>query len=69
MCLAQCVHLCVIVCMCLLTTRCAQTFTDAYRSPLSVIFIDDIERIIEYTPIGHRYGGALCDMVGYVLVW
>lgn len=32
----------------------SQVFSDAYRSPLSVIFIDDIERIIEYTPIGHR---------------
>jgi vesicle-fusing ATPase len=31
-----------------------KVFNDAYRSPLSVIFIDDIERIIEYTPIGHR---------------
>lgn len=37
----------------------AQVFTDAYRSPLSVIFIDDIERLIEYTPIGHRFSNQV----------
>lgn len=36
-----------------------KVFTDAYRSPLSVIFIDDIERIIEYTPIGHRFSNQV----------
>eukprot|EP00604_Paraphysomonas_vestita_P003164 CAMPEP_0174821090 /NCGR_PEP_ID=MMETSP1107-20130205/5376_1 /TAXON_ID=36770 /ORGANISM="Paraphysomonas vestita, Strain GFlagA" /LENGTH=659 /DNA_ID=CAMNT_0016037761 /DNA_START=370 /DNA_END=2349 /DNA_ORIENTATION=- len=34
-------------------------FNDAYRSPLSFIFIDDIERIIEYTPIGHRFSNQV----------
>ena len=36
-----------------------QTFSDAYRSPLSVIFIDDIERIIEYTPVGCRFSNSV----------
>ena len=36
-----------------------QTFADAYRSPLSVIFIDDIERIIEYTPVGCRFSNSV----------
>jgi len=36
-----------------------QTFSDAYRSPLSVIFIDDIERIIEYTPVGQRFSNSV----------
>ena len=42
--------------------RCAsllKTFTDSYRSPLSIIFIDDIERIIEYTPVGHRFSNSV----------
>lgn len=37
--------------------RCNQLmkiFSDSYRSPLSIIVLDDIERIIEYTPVGHR---------------
>lgn len=36
-----------------------QNFSDAYRSPLSVIFIDDIERIIEYTPVGCRFSNSV----------
>ena len=36
-----------------------KTFSDAYRSPLSVIFIDDIERIIEYTPVGCRFSNSV----------
>lgn len=32
-----------------------RTFVDSYKSPLSIIFIDDIERIIEYTPSGPRF--------------
>lgn len=31
------------------------TFKDSYKSALSIIFIDDIERIIEYTPSGPRF--------------
>ena len=29
-----------------------KVFLDSYKSPLLLIFIDDIERIIEYVPIG-----------------
>jgi vesicle-fusing ATPase len=32
-----------------------KTFQDAYRSPLSVIVIDCIERILDYVPIGPRF--------------
>lgn len=28
----------------------AQAFNDAYKSPLSVLVVDDIERLIEYVP-------------------
>lgn len=34
-------------------------FTDSYKSPLSIIFIDDIERIIEYTPVGQRFSNSV----------
>lgn len=33
---------------------CFQVFDDAYKSKLSCIVIDDIERIIEWVPIGAR---------------
>ncbi len=32
-----------------------ETFVDAYRSPLSVIILDDIEKLIEYVKIGPRF--------------
>jgi vesicle-fusing ATPase len=34
-------------------------FTDSYRSEKSIIFIDDIERILEYSPVGPRYSNAV----------
>lgn len=33
----------------------AKIFNDAYRSPLSLIVIDDIERLIEFIHIGPRF--------------
>jgi vesicle-fusing ATPase len=42
--------------------KCSQLlkiFTDSYKSNLSFIFIDDIERLIEYTPVGHRFSNAV----------
>lgn len=35
------------------------TFVDAYKSPLSLVFIDDIERLIEYVPVGPRFSAAV----------
>lgn len=32
-----------------------QVFDDAYRSTLSVIVVDNIERLLDYGPIGPRY--------------
>jgi vesicle-fusing ATPase len=42
--------------------RCGEllrVFTDSYKSSLSVIFIDDIERIIEFTPVGCRFSNSV----------
>jgi vesicle-fusing ATPase len=36
-----------------------QAFLDAYKSPLSLIFIDDIERIIDYVSIGPRFSNTV----------
>jgi len=35
------------------------TFMDAYKSPLSLIFVDDIERLIEYVPVGPRFSASI----------
>lgn len=36
-----------------------KAFLDSYKSPLSLIVIDDIERIIEYVPIGPRFSNPV----------
>jgi len=36
-----------------------RVFMDAYKSSLSVVFIDDIERILEYTPVGPRFSNIV----------
>ncbi|KAG6385450.1 hypothetical protein SASPL_154285 [Salvia splendens] len=43
-------------------TKCAQivkVFEDAYRSPLSIIILDDIERLLEYVAIGPRFSNLI----------
>ena len=32
-----------------------KAFEDAYKSPQSVIVIDEIERLLDYVPMGQRY--------------
>ncbi|KAL8166194.1 hypothetical protein V2J09_007693 [Rumex salicifolius] len=36
-------------------------FEDAYRSPLSVIVLDDIERLLEYVAIGPRFSNVIAQ--------
>jgi len=40
-------------------TTIHKAFMDSYKSPLSLILIDDIERIIEYVPIGPRFSNTV----------
>lgn len=40
---------------------------DSYRSPLSLIFLDDIERLIEYVPIGPRFSNAVLQTLMVLL--
>eukprot|EP01040_Poterioochromonas_malhamensis_P002609 gene2609-2775_t len=44
------------------STKCNQllkVFMDSYRSEKSIIFIDDIERLLEYSPMGPRYSNPV----------
>eukprot|EP01094_Clydonella_sp_ATCC50884_P021420 TRINITY_DN4712_c0_g1_i1.p1 TRINITY_DN4712_c0_g1~~TRINITY_DN4712_c0_g1_i1.p1 ORF type:complete len:852 (-),score=335.25 TRINITY_DN4712_c0_g1_i1:305-2518(-) len=36
-----------------------RVFEDAYKSPLSVILVDDLERLLDYVPIGPRFSNAV----------
>jgi len=40
---------------------------DSYRSPLSLIFLDDIERLIEYVPIGPRFSNSVLQTLMILL--
>jgi len=37
----------------------AKVFEDAYKSPLSLIVLDDIERLLEYVAIGPRFSNVV----------
>lgn len=39
--------------------KLARVFDDAYKSPLSLIIIDNIERLLDYVPIGQRFSNIL----------
>ncbi|KAK3431413.1 hypothetical protein EUGRSUZ_E03294 [Eucalyptus grandis] len=44
------------------STKCAQivkVFEDAYKSPLSIIILDDLERLLEYVAIGPRFSNLI----------
>jgi len=40
-------------------TMIHKAFMDSYKSPLSIIFLDDIERLIDYVPIGPRFSNPV----------
>lgn len=42
-------------------------FDDAYKSPLSVVLIDNLERIIEWVPIGPRFSNAVLQALMVLL--
>ncbi|RAL52485.1 hypothetical protein DM860_007342 [Cuscuta australis] len=44
------------------SSKCAKigkVFEDAYKSPLSIIIVDDIERLLEYVAIGPRFSNLI----------
>jgi len=44
-----------------------KTFDDAYKSPLSVVVMDNIERIIEWVPVGPRFSNAVLQALMVLL--
>lgn len=44
-----------------------KTFDDAYKSPLSVVLIDNIERILEWVPIGPRFSNPVLQALMVLL--
>ena len=42
-------------------------FDDAYKSPLSVVVMDNIERIIEWVPVGPRFSNAVLQALMVLL--
>jgi len=51
-------------------SKCAKiqkTFDDAFKSPLSVVVVDEIERLLEYVPIGPRFSNAVLQTLLVVL--
>jgi len=43
------------------SNKIAKIFEDAHKSMLSIIMIDDIERLVEYNPIGPRFSNVICQ--------
>ncbi|CAH8316773.1 unnamed protein product [Eruca vesicaria subsp. sativa] len=39
--------------------RIAKVFEDAYKSPLSIVILDNIERLLEYSEIGPRFSNTI----------
>lgn len=40
-----------------------KVFTDSYKSPLSVVVVDNIERLIDWTPMGARFSNAVLQTI------
>uniref|UniRef100_A0A7C9F876 Vesicle-fusing ATPase n=1 Tax=Opuntia streptacantha TaxID=393608 RepID=A0A7C9F876_OPUST len=52
------------------STKCAhivKVFEDAYKSPLSIIILDDIERLVEYVAIGPRFSNIISQTLMVLL--
>ncbi|MQL90341.1 hypothetical protein Taro_022914, partial [Colocasia esculenta] len=49
------------------SARIVKVFEDAYRSQLSIIILDDIERLLEYVPIGPRFSNVISQTLMVLL--
>ncbi|KAK1384860.1 hypothetical protein POM88_022595 [Heracleum sosnowskyi] len=52
------------------STKCAQivkVFEDAYKSPLSIVILDDIERLLEFVAIGPRFSNLISQTLMVLL--
>ncbi|RPA83589.1 AAA-domain-containing protein [Ascobolus immersus RN42] len=41
----------------------SKVFSDAYKSPLSIVVIDNIERILDWVPIGPRFSNSVLQTI------
>jgi len=48
-------------------TSIANIFEQAYKTPLSVIIIDGVERLLEFTPIGPRFSNVVLNSLQILL--
>ncbi|KAL7241239.1 hypothetical protein ACSBR2_006792 [Camellia fascicularis] len=52
------------------SSKCAQivkVFEDAYKSPLSIIIVDDIERLLEYVAMGPQFSNLISQTLMVLL--
>ncbi|KAF2076106.1 hypothetical protein CYY_002568 [Polysphondylium violaceum] len=47
--------------------KITKVFEDSYKSPLSCIVVDEIERLIEYVPIGARFSNLILQLLHILL--
>lgn len=45
-----------------------RAFTDAYKSPASILILDDFERLIGWNPIGPRYSNTMLEALTTLIV-
>ncbi|KAK9467691.1 P-loop containing nucleoside triphosphate hydrolase protein, partial [Lipomyces arxii] len=45
----------------------SKTFNDAYKSPLNVVVVDGIERLVDWVPIGPRFSNAVLQTLMVLL--
>jgi len=45
----------------------SRAFDDAYKSPLSLIILDNIERLLDYTPIGPRFSNTVLQTLAVLI--
>ena len=43
--------------------KLVQAFEDAYRSPVSVVLLDNLERLVSYVKIGPRFSNEMLQML------
>ncbi|KAI3654864.1 hypothetical protein MP228_000244 [Amoeboaphelidium protococcarum] len=48
-------------------TAITKIFTDSYKSPMSVIVVDSIERLLDYVPIGPRFSNGVLQTLVVLL--
>lgn len=48
-------------------TEISKIFADALKSPLSLVLLDNVERLLEYVPIGPRFSNAVLQTLSVLI--